>query len=124
MRPCGVAVSRLTRRELLNAAWALGAAAVARPLVGGGMPMARVEVGWEIARDRRFTDVVQKGTAVARAELSFAVCGCNHYEAGYFTAFRRSAGEAFDFVFHTGDYIYFTIPDVPTPPPTAALRFR
>jgi alkaline phosphatase D len=187
------ALSRLTRRELLNAVWALGAATLAtpraearalqspifeaypfalgvasgdplpdgvvlwtrlapRPLDGGGMPMARVEVGWELARDRRFTDVVQKGVALARPELGhsvhvevaglepgrdywyrfrtgdevsqtgrtrtsppagapvqslrFAVCGCNHYETGYFTAFRRIAEESFDFVFHTGDYIY------------------
>jgi alkaline phosphatase D len=34
------------------------------------------------------------------------VCGCNHYETGYFTGFRRIAEEHFDFVIHTGDYIY------------------
>ena len=38
--------------------------------------------------------------------IRFAVCGCNHYETGYFTAFRHLANEQFDFVFHTGDYIY------------------
>ena len=38
--------------------------------------------------------------------LRFAVCGCNNYEQGWFTAFRRIAEEQFDFVFHTGDYIY------------------
>jgi alkaline phosphatase D len=38
--------------------------------------------------------------------LRFAVCGCNNYEHGYFTAFRAIAGEAFDVVVHTGDYIY------------------
>ena len=38
--------------------------------------------------------------------LRFGVCGCSHYETGYFTAYRRIADEAFDFVFHTGDYIY------------------
>ena len=32
--------------------------------------------------------------------------GCNHYETGYFTAFRRIAEDNVDFVFHTGDYIY------------------
>jgi alkaline phosphatase D len=122
------------------------------PLDGGGMPMANVEVGWELARDRAFAAVVQKGTAVARPELGhsvhvevngldagreyfyrfrvggevsqigrtktappagqpvdrlrFAICGCSHYETGYFTAFRRMAAEQFDFIFHTGDYIY------------------
>ena len=123
------------------------------PLDGGGMPMANVEVGWEIAqRSRVCRDRRPKGTAVARPELGhsvhveadglepgreyfyrfragrevsqigrtktapaagapvdrlrFAVCGCSHYETGYFTAYRRIAAEQFDFVFHTGDYIY------------------
>jgi alkaline phosphatase D len=183
----------LTRRQLLNVAWKLGAGAIVlpfaatrtiaqplfrsypfplgvasgdplpgavvlwtrlapEPLDGGGMPMANVEVAWEIARDRAFTAIAQKGTAIARPELGhsvhvdaeglepsrdyfyrfrcggevspigrtrtapaegqrvdrlrFAVCGCNHYETGYFTAFKRIAAEQFDFVFHTGDYIY------------------
>jgi len=187
------ALGGLSRRQLLNAAWKLGVAALVQPLVpqrvlaqplfraypfplgvasgdpwpdsvvlwtrlapepleGGGMPMANVEVGWEIARDRTFASIVAKGTAIARPELGhsvhvearglepgreywyrfragreisqigrtktappdggpvdrlrFAVCGCNHFEAGYFTAFRRIAAEPFDFVFHTGDYIY------------------
>lgn len=38
--------------------------------------------------------------------LRFAFCGCQHYEMGYFTAFRHLANENADFVFHTGDYIY------------------
>ena len=123
-----------------------------KPLEGGGMPMNVVEVGWEIARDLRFQNIVRQGTALARPELGhsvhvevaglepgreywyrfhagdevsqtgrtrtapgaglpvdrlrFAVCGCQHYEDGYFTAFRRMAEEQFDFIFHTGDYIY------------------
>ncbi|HXW05254.1 MAG TPA: alkaline phosphatase D family protein [Vicinamibacterales bacterium] len=186
-------LARLSRRQLLDVAWKLGAAALVppalpsrlfaqpgyrtypftlgvasgdplpdgvvlwtrlapEPLDGGGMPMANVEVGWEVASDRLFRSVVQKGTAIARPELGhsvhvelqgleagreywyrfrsggevsqtgrtrtapgegaavdrlrFAVCGCNHFETGYFTAFRRIAAEQFDFVFHTGDYIY------------------
>jgi alkaline phosphatase D len=39
-------------------------------------------------------------------QIRFGVCGCSHLEHGYFTAFRRMAEEHFDFVFHTGDYIY------------------
>ena len=123
-----------------------------KPLEGGGMPMADVDVAWEIARDPRFTSIAQTGTAIARPELGhsvhvdvrgldpgreywyrfhagdevsrtgrtktappagaavdrlrFAMCGCNHYEQGYFTAFRHIANEQFDFVFHNGDYIY------------------
>lgn len=122
------------------------------PLEGGGMPMANVEVAWEVAADSRFYSVVRAGTAVASPELGhsvhvevaglypgreywyrfragdqvsetgrtrtapapgaavdrlrFAVCGCSNYEAGYFTAYRRIAEEEFDFICHTGDYIY------------------
>jgi alkaline phosphatase D len=168
----GAAIAPVTSRQLLarpmfNAyPFALGVASgdplpdgivlwtrlAPKPLEGGGMPMVNVEVDWEIARDPRFQNVAQKGTALARPELGhsihvevagldpgrdywyrfragdeisqtgrtrtapaagspvdrlrFAVCGCNHYEAGHFTAFRRIAEEQFDFVFHTGDYIY------------------
>jgi alkaline phosphatase D len=35
----------------------------------GGMPMAAVEVKWEVATDARFSQVVQSGTVVARPEL-------------------------------------------------------
>ena len=107
-------LTRLSRRELLNAAWKLGAAALLRPVAssrvlaqavfgsypfalgvasgdpwpdgvvlwtrlapdplnGGGMPMARVEVGWEIARDQAFRTIEQKGTAIARPELGHTV---------------------------------------------------
>ena len=122
------------------------------PLQGGGMPMADVEVGWEIAADDGFDTIVQQGAAIARPELGhsvhveveglepgreyryrfhagdeesqtgrtktapaadaavdrlrFGFAGCNHYETGHFTAFRRMAEENLDFVFHTGDYIY------------------
>src|SRR5258707_15769523 len=44
-----------------------------KPLEGGGMPMNIVDVDWEIARDARFQDVVQKGTALARPELGHSV---------------------------------------------------
>ena len=123
-----------------------------RPLEGGGMPMANIEVGWEVAPDPAFRTIARTGMTLARPELGhsvhvevsglepgreywyrfragveisqtgrtktapapgalvdrlrFAVCGCNHYEHGYFTAFRRIAEENFDFVIHTGDYIY------------------
>ncbi len=122
------------------------------PLEGGGMPMVPVEVGWEVATERSFRQIVQKGVAVARPELGhsvhvevgglepareyfyrfragrevsqigrtktapaagaavdelrFAVCGCSHYEHGLFTVYRHIARQQFDFVFHTGDYIY------------------
>ena len=37
------------------------------------MPPAPVEVGWEVARDRRFRTIDQKGTAVASPELAHSV---------------------------------------------------
>ena len=38
--------------------------------------------------------------------LRFAVAGCQHYEDGYYTAFRYLAREELAFVYHYGDYIY------------------
>jgi alkaline phosphatase D len=39
-------------------------------------------------------------------QVRFGVCGCANYELGYFTPLQHIAGEHFDFVVHTGDYIY------------------
>ncbi len=44
------------------------------------------------------------GAAVS--QVRFAVGGCQHYEQGYFTAWRHCAAEDLDFVFCYGDYIY------------------
>jgi alkaline phosphatase D len=38
--------------------------------------------------------------------VRFAVAGCQHYESGYYTAYRRLAEDNPDFVFCYGDYIY------------------
>jgi alkaline phosphatase D len=38
--------------------------------------------------------------------LRFGVAGCQHYEEGYYTAFRHLAAEDVAFVYHYGDYIY------------------
>jgi alkaline phosphatase D len=37
---------------------------------------------------------------------AFAAVGCQHYEQGLYTAYKRLAEEDLDFVFHYGDYIY------------------
>ena len=39
-------------------------------------------------------------------KVRFAAVGCQHFEAGYYTAYRHVAEEELDFVFHYGDYIY------------------
>jgi alkaline phosphatase D len=46
---------------------------------------------------------------VAGARLDrvrFVAAGCQYYELGHFTAWRKIAEEPIDFVFHYGDYIY------------------
>ncbi len=40
------------------------------------------------------------------ANLSFAFASCQHYEAGFFTAYKHMADERLDLVVHLGDYIY------------------
>lgn len=39
-------------------------------------------------------------------ELSFCLASCSHWEAGYFTAYKRIAQDDPWFVIHVGDYIY------------------
>lgn len=39
-------------------------------------------------------------------QLRFAFVSCQHYEAGYFTAYKQLAADDLDLVFHLGDYIY------------------
>jgi alkaline phosphatase D len=64
----------------------------------------RFHAGDEVSQAGRTKTAPPGGAAVDR--IRFAVCGCSHYENGYFTAYRRMADEQFDFIFHTGDYIY------------------
>jgi alkaline phosphatase D len=64
----------------------------------------RFRAGDEVSQTGRTRTAPAAGAAVDR--LRFGVCGCSHYETGYFSAYRRIAEEHFDFVFHTGDYIY------------------
>jgi alkaline phosphatase D len=42
----------------------------------------------------------------APAALRFAVAGCQHYEDGFYAAYRHLAREELAFVYHYGDYIY------------------
>ena len=64
----------------------------------------RFLVGDEISQTGRTKTAPALGAAVDR--VRFGVVGCNSYEAGYFTAYRRAAEQAYDFIIHTGDYIY------------------
>jgi alkaline phosphatase D len=91
--------------------------AVARPELGHSV---HVEVGGlEPARPYWYRFIAGKersargqarttpAVGVDLARVRFGVAGCQHYEQGYFTAFRKLAAEPdLDFVFHYGDYIY------------------
>src|SRR5262245_34978011 len=90
--------------------------AIAHPELGhavhvevGGLTPARdyfyqFSVGAERSRVARSRTAPAAGAAVA--QIRFALAGCQKYEDGYYTAYRRIAEERFDFVFHYGDYIY------------------
>jgi len=64
----------------------------------------RFQAGGERSRIGRAKTLPPAGSSLA--ELRFGVAGCQKYEDGLFTAWRRIAAERFDFVFHYGDYIY------------------
>lgn len=75
----------------------------------GGLEPARdyfyqFTIGGERSRVGRARTLPPAGGPVT--QLRFGVAGCQRYEHGLFTAFRRLAAERFDFVFHYGDYIY------------------
>jgi alkaline phosphatase D len=61
-------------------------------------------IGGERSRVARARTLPSAGAPAT--QLRFGVAGCQRYEDGLFTAFRRLAAERFDFVFHYGDYIY------------------
>lgn len=110
---------------------------------------ARLQVGWEIASDQQFRQVIKsdqvttsaaqdftikvdvtglkpdqsyfyrfrfgdkfspvgqtKTLPVQASKLSFAVCSCSNYPAGYFYVYREMARQNVDVVIHLGDYIY------------------
>src|SRR5262245_2265884 len=47
--------------------------------------------------------------------LRFAFASCQHYEAGYYTAYKHMAEEQLDLVVHLGDYIYEGAPAADRP---------
>jgi alkaline phosphatase D len=61
-------------------------------------------IGGERSRAGRAKTLPAAGAGTA--QIRFAAAGCQRYEDGYFTAFKRLAEERFDFVYHYGDYIY------------------
>lgn len=122
------------------------------PPAEDAMPLASVEVAWEVAEDDRWSKIAARGTVNAMARwghsvhvdvtnlqpardywyrfrvsdavsttgrtrtapradamaprLRLALASCQHFEHGYFTAYRHMAREDLDLVVHVGDYIY------------------
>ncbi|WP_121119961.1 alkaline phosphatase D family protein [Croceibacterium ferulae] len=64
----------------------------------------RFRCGGERSLAGRAQTLPQAGARKDR--LRFAAAGCQHYEEGHYTAWRRIAEEPVDFVYHYGDYIY------------------
>ena len=64
----------------------------------------RFRSGNEASRVGRTRTLPVAGSSVGRLKMAFA--SCQHYEMGYFTAYRHMAEDDLDVVFHLGDYIY------------------
>jgi alkaline phosphatase D len=64
----------------------------------------RFESGGERSAIGRTRTAPAYGSALARLRLG-VVC-CQHYEQGYFTAYRHMLADQLDLVVHVGDYIY------------------
>jgi alkaline phosphatase D len=83
--------------------------------VGGLRPQRhywyRFTAGGEVSATGRTRTAPAVAAAIDR--LRFAFVSCQHYEDGYFTAYRRIAEEDLDFVVHLGDYIYETTRTTP-----------
>lgn len=111
----------------VDVAWEVATDAACRTVVQTGTSVARPELGHSVHVEvsglqpgREYWYRFHCGGAVSQIgrtrttpaeqapvdRLRFGVCGCGHYEQGFFTAYKHLAEEQFDFVFHTGDYIY------------------
>ena len=64
----------------------------------------RFMAGGEVSPTGRTKTAPAAGAAVE--SLKFAYASCQHYEDGYFSAYRHMADEDLDLVAHLGDYIY------------------
>ena len=63
------------------------------PLAGGGMPPAAVEVGWEVAADESFRNIVRRGTEIASPDWAHSVrAEVTGLEPGRWYFYRFHAG--------------------------------
>jgi alkaline phosphatase D len=80
----------------------------------------RFRAGAEVTPTARTKTAPAAGANVDR--LRFGLCGCNNYQQGFFTAYKGMADERFDFIIHTGDYIYEGRDDGNRSPPETVVR--
>jgi len=64
----------------------------------------RFKAGSELSPVGRTRTAPALGAAIP--DLRFAFASCQHYEHGYYTAYRHMARDALDLCVHLGDYIY------------------
>lgn len=64
----------------------------------------RFHAGYETSQTGRTKTLPLQTASVD--QLVFAFVSCQHFEEGYYTAYRRIAEEELDFVLHLGDAIY------------------
>ncbi|MFC5651128.1 alkaline phosphatase D family protein [Paenibacillus solisilvae] len=64
----------------------------------------RFQTGKEMSPTGRTKTLPAVGSKVSK--MTFAFASCQHYEQGYYSAYRHMAEEELDLVFHLGDYIY------------------
>ncbi len=64
----------------------------------------RFRTGNEVSAVGRTRTLPRAAAGIDR--LRFAFASCQHYEQGYYTAYRQLAGEGLDLMFFLGDYIY------------------
>jgi alkaline phosphatase D len=76
--------------------------------VGGLQPNRDYWYRFTVGKERSIVGRARTTPALGATldRVRFAVAGCQHYEAGYYTAYRRLAEDNPDFVFCYGDYIY------------------
>ena len=107
--------------------WEVGTDDQLRNIVARGTELARPELAhsvhvelaglqpdrpyWYRFRTLGEKSVIGRGRTLPAAgasprALRFGVAGCQHYEAGYYAAYRALANEELAFLYHYGDYIY------------------
>ncbi len=113
--------------EAIPVAWEVATDAAMKKIVSRGKVLAHPEMAHSVHVDVRGLDPQRDyfyrfsaGGAVSRIgrgttwptprmpveRVKFAVASCQHYEQGYFSAYRDVVAQNPDFIVHLGDYIY------------------